>query len=416
MDGITMGRFVFHNPHSFWFLPTFESCFGNTLGYPKYRDFFEHYYNTHDKIYVCLDESLPLVFGSPRKEFYKWVLINGLNPFKFSILPCDALKKEDVLFIFQYFTLNQIHENPDAFFQTRLPFVEKIRQCFAFKVMHLSHYFANTKKVSDLTKMAKIDLLVAESDLSKHSQFFCKYYTWYTKNVYILPFIPASRFHVITPFSSRNNKAISTGSVIDTGNNINYSEANDFFKKSTVHSMRKEIYENKENIKHYITCRNTFAQPLPWKLRNISKFQWYIQVLKKIFLAYFFGKKAQQANPWSKYNIVTELNSHKMAVVAEEDCGLPGNTFVEAMACGTAYIGKRCAIYDDYGMVKGKHYITYDGTLEDLVKTIQYYQTHEEELEQIAKNGERFAIHHFSAEKICNEFVAYCLRCAKERQ
>ena len=414
MEDMTMGQFVFHNPHSFWFLPTFESCFGNTIGYPKYRDLFEYYYQTHDTIYVCLDESLPLVFGSPQKEFYKWVLINGLNPFKFSILPWDSLNKEDVLFIFQYFTLNQIYEHPDTFFQTRIPFVEKIRQCSAFKVMHLSHYFANIDKVSELTKMAKIDRLVAESNLFKHSQFFRKYYSWYTNDVYVLPFIPGKRFHAITPFASRKNQAISTGSLTNTYNNTNYYDSNAFFGTDTLHSMRKEIYDNKENIKNYIACFNIFANPLDWKLRHLSKFQWYMIISKKIFSAYFTGARPKQKNPWAKYDIVDKLNSYKMAIVAEEDCGLPGNTFVEAMACGTAYIGKRCGIYDDYGMVEGEHFIAYDGSLEDLVKTIQYYQTHLEELEQIAKNGEFFATYHFSAEKICNQFITYCLQCAKE--
>ena len=47
--------------------------------------------------------------------------------------------------------------------------------------------------------------------------------------------------------------------------------------------------------------------------------------------------------------------------------------FVEGMACGSAYIGLDDPMYKDIGLIPGKHYITYDGTLEDLKSKIAYY-------------------------------------------
>ena len=54
-----------------------------------------------------------------------------------------------------------------------------------------------------------------------------------------------------------------------------------------------------------------------------------------------------------------------MFVVPEEANDLPGIGFVEGMACGSAYIGLDDGMYKDIGLIPRKHYITYDGTLED---------------------------------------------------
>ena len=79
-----------------------------------------------------------------------------------------------------------------------------------------------------------------------------------------------------------------------------------------------------------------------------------------------------------------------MFVCPEELVGMPGIGFVEGMACGCAYIGLNHDMYRCLGLEPGIHYITYDGTLEDLRKVILYYKQRPEEVKNIADTGCRY--------------------------
>ena len=93
-----------------------------------------------------------------------------------------------------------------------------------------------------------------------------------------------------------------------------------------------------------------------------------------------------------------------MFVVPEEANDLPGIGFVEGMACGSAYIGLDDRMYKDIGLIPGKHYITYDGTLEDLKSKIIYYQKNNDELEAIALAGCNFVRKNFNGNSVAKKF------------
>jgi len=75
------------------------------------------------------------------------------------------------------------------------------------------------------------------------------------------------------------------------------------------------------------------------------------------------------------------------------------------MACGCAYLGIKSHIYDDLGLIDGENYISYDGTLEDLIKKVNFYKKRPEELERIAKNGYEYVINEFSKKRVINNFL-----------
>ena len=110
--------------------------------------------------------------------------------------------------------------------------------------------------------------------------------------------------------------------------------------------------------------------------------------------------------------MVEAFNSYKMCIVGEEILGIPGIGFVEGMACGCAYIGTDIPAYREWGLIPGVHYITYDGTKEDLKRVIEYYQMeeHQEELEKIANEGCEFVRTNFNgdavAESLINKLIA----------
>ena len=63
-------------------------------------------------------------------------------------------------------------------------------------------------------------------------------------------------------------------------------------------------------------------------------------------------------------------------------------------------------MYDDIGLIDKVNYISYDGTLSDLIDKIKYYQNHEEELDAIAEAGYKFATTSFTRQKVTEKFLA----------
>ena len=55
----------------------------------------------------------------------------------------------------------------------------------------------------------------------------------------------------------------------------------------------------------------------------------------------------------------------------------------------------------------GIHYITYDGTKEDLKRVIEYYQMdeHQEELERIARTGYDYVRTHFNGDAVAETLL-----------
>jgi spore maturation protein CgeB len=102
--------------------------------------------------------------------------------------------------------------------------------------------------------------------------------------------------------------------------------------------------------------------------------------------------------------MVEKFNEYKMFLCPEEIVGMPGIGFVEGMACGCAYIGLDSDMYKCLGLVPGKHYIPYDGTLDDLRRKCMYYIYHTDEAEKIAKEGCAFVREHFNCEKVAGDF------------
>ena len=95
-----------------------------------------------------------------------------------------------------------------------------------------------------------------------------------------------------------------------------------------------------------------------------------------------------------------------MFICPEDVNGSYGVGTIEGMACGCAMIGWDYGAFEDMGMTAGVHYISYDGTMENLIEKIRYYQKPENqnELRQIAQNGCEFIRTNFSQEKVAERY------------
>jgi glycosyltransferase involved in cell wall biosynthesis len=404
-------KLVFHNPHSLW-LKDNVYCFLNEVkSIKKYDYIFDLYYRNDDKIHIFLtrtDESLLFkgflrFLNLPIIEFYVWVYLNKLNPFKFNVFTRPRkIPSNYVLFTFLYGTFSFSNIIDEKFKYRTAKIFSKIK---CTKLVHLSHYGYNSQLASKLTDIAKIDYFISESNLSITSQFFREQFKWYKKDVIILPFVFQDRFEKRIDFSLRKNLALSTGSNTHKMKDINFIN---FFKTDLLQPLRTEIAYNSDRISDKIDSMINNMQIVDSEIYKQNLFSKFILTdfknIYKILSRKKVTNKIERDSLYYKLDIVNKYNEYKMFVVPEEIIGFPGIGFVEGMACGCAYIGLDHDMYRDLGMIPGKHYITFDGSLQDLLSTIEYYQKNQNELEVIADNGYSFVKKKFNNETVFLEF------------
>ena len=414
---------VFHNPHSIWFKENVECHFAGVKSINKYDYLFDYIYLSDNKISVLLDSSQNTTFlkgpfrllNNPVIEFYAWVLLNKLNPFKFKVIKRAAsLESSNIIFTFLYgpFTYLNAKQN-----HSHLELAHDFGQSKAFKIAHLSHYCYSCKLGAINSNNAQIDLFIGENNLYKNSSFFRHYFNWYKKDVLTVPFVAQKRFKSVKLFGERLTKALSTGSNTHKMTDPDFLE---FYEDGLLQPMRKTLIDHSLIMEPYVDflINDLQSETHSSNAKNSSKpssggsrlFNYFFCDLYRvayIFFRYVFKvdrKLLKNESNYYKVDIVEKYNSYKMFIVPEEVIGLPGIGFVEGISCGCAYIGLRDPMYQDLGLIDGVHYIGYDGTIDDLISKISYYQEHGNELEKIASSGYNFVTQNFNEEKVAHDF------------
>lgn len=329
-------------------------------------------------------------------EIYLWCLLNDLNPLKQQII-FDKKKldeKSDVLFSFAFCT--------EMFLNDRMTEKSILKSFSGKKLLHASHFYKFTKRVSENVEKTGTKYMVAEADLKK-SPYFNKFFG-FIHQVYILPHVLRERYIKTKNFEERKNICLALGTlVIEDVSDESNKDHFGFFKINTLHPMRKVIFENKDNLTDLIDCCINFHNRERIAITNKSNLYKKNNIFKILYDLFFLS----EGKEYHSLNIVEKYNEYKMFIAPEENIGLSSVNFIEGMACGCAYIGTDHAMYTDLGMVDKQHYIAYNGTLDDLKNKIQYYQRHPQELEEIAKNGYEFAKKRFFEERVVKDFLEY---------
>ncbi len=308
---------------------------------------------------------------------------NGIPSKKVKVLKKESdIRHDDIVVVYEFF-------RPQFDFSSRPD---------AFVALSQLHFLVGQARV-----MEKLDpdLIYNESDLQKHFVGFNDYFSWFHKQYLVIPFVYGERFKVVKPFSERQNKAVSVGT-------ITYPEyIRKYYGTNCLQPARKQVYDHAEELKPWVDCFNSdylenIKQMAVKKSDSVIK-----KTLARLHSKFFTGHQKK----YYSFDMVEKFNDYKMCVVGEEITGLPGIGFVEGMASGCAYIGQTVGYYEDYGMKEGVHYIGYDGTLDDLKAKISYYQQpeHQQELEAIAKAGCEFVRSNFNgraaAESLLNNLL-----------
>ena len=393
-------KIVLHNPHvETHFKATVFNILTKRFSHKKYGYLLDYFLrNKSVELLIYADEQDTSFWEKKipvKLEVYFWCLFNGINPLSVEIIFDKDQISGDVFFLFSYRNLDK----KSPFFDDEL--LDIINKNKIFKVIHLTHYLLGTGNISRHARDFGVDLFVAENNLSKNSLFFKKCFPFYKKDVHILPFVYQSRFVKRTDFEDRKIKCLATGTFEILKNTSRTEELRDYFGVQTIHPMRKEIFQNSGELSKYIDSYiSDFNETSSREIKDTDL------ILKKIANKLYNIFCVKQSN-YFKFDIVKKYNEYMMFVVPEEINDLPAIGFVEGIACGCVYIGKVDPMYKDIGMVPDYHYIGYDGTLDDLVAKIKFYQENLDKLRQISERGYEFVVSKFNNQPVAENFLVH---------
>lgn len=329
-------------------------------------------------------------------EFLMWTRINGLTRSSVRILSSSTLLgAEDALFVFAF---EHLQRYPCPTWNPPPPDV----RC----VVHLSHYFFRTWEIAANIREIKSATLMSEVDLSTSSLFFRTYFGPASPGLVVVPFAVQERFENRVPLRDRDMRAIAVGSFLTFVRAAQTEAMADFYQSDTIHPLRKEIWERREEIGENIhvqigyinefvnKAKTNAANRIGGRISSIGDF------LTRKFLRNY-GR-----SPHYQIDIVDSYNRFQMVVSPEESGELPSISTFEAMACGCAVLCSADVAYSSIGMKPDVHYIEYNGSLDDLQMKIRYYQRNQDELSRIALAGEAFAREHFNLTTVKRRFVS----------
>jgi hypothetical protein len=393
-------KFVFYRPHAnIWFKNTVGRILKRKLFPNKYAPLLEYLLQSEVDVYFSSglqhDSSLKSLFKAAFDgfELVLWCLLNRINFSKVSLIfKRRTLEEKNILFLMHYGNLT--YETEEGANQG-LMLAQNLAALNIFKVVHLTHFAYCPLTGSNNLALLKPDLLVAENNLKNNSIYYNKYFKIIDNQFLCLPYVAASRFQNTKSFLQRINKIVVTGSITYK---MKSPEFIDFFATDELQPMRRKLYEQATLYNKQMDClvSDLNASRVVTEAKH-SKSQ-------GIRAARVVESSSTQFDYYKK-DIVDIYNTYTMFAVPEEICGLPAIGFVEGMACGSVYFGLDDPMYQNLGMNPGVHYVSYDGTVIDLMAKVNYYQQHPTELAQIGEAGSRFVLEHLSPTVVYSNFV-----------
>ena len=389
-------RIVFVNLHSDWMLLQTASVYLFKYSAAIKHGYLMNYLLSHPEYEVCNfinDRGFSLLRNDNAKlmkvmnifrfwENRKTLQINKIDPDKITVVKnASEIRPDDLVILY-----NICQDN-----------YRGMEDIHAFKALSMLH-FHGIEEESDIINKANVSCLFGEVNLQNNCELYRKYYH-VDKPWVVHPFVFAERFQNKVPFEKRKNMVFATGT-------ITYKTHKEFlntYGNPCDQPTRKQIKDNREFFKDTIYCTSSDYLEDNSGKRYKATDNKIVLLYKKMYNRLFVGKQKK----YYSFDMVEAFNSYKMCIVGEEILGIPGIGFVEGMACGCAYIGQDMPAYRDWGLIPGVHYITYDGTKEDLKRVIEYYQKdeHQNELEKIAKTGCEYVRTHFNGDAVARNLL-----------
>jgi hypothetical protein len=416
-DLLSQRRIVLWCPYVHWHIaPTIASKVLGQMGSSKYQWFQKVIARYRENIFVYCDahhtsavhyhgEILGHLSTAARKEVTmaearRWNELNGfgIKPENFINQPSD-IQPNDIIFSFSTYFLDY-------------PITEALKlsdlyQVFSrqdvFKVVHLTHYIFGLSNLAVNLKLFNVQLLCYESNLAKY-RFFKRYFP-YIRSVALIPFAVQDRFKSVRSFDERLNRCVATGGI--SHHRLSPALMEFFFEytSNNFYPLRVFLTENAAAVSDYIqvktgyyetamkdAMKSSFSQPAEWRdLVNRP-----IEQIVKIDA----GKKIT----YYSEDIVATYNQYRFSYVSDEIYHAPALGFFESMACGAIPLGIDDDIYRDIGLVKGVHYLAFDGSFGGLMATLLQAQKEPEAVRHIPGENAKL-IKAFSEQRVAELFV-----------
>tara|TARA_A100001015_G_scaffold304880_1_gene396732 strand:- start:3640 stop:4845 length:1206 start_codon:yes stop_codon:yes gene_type:complete len=399
---------IFHNPDRLWYHMTLSQWFRSSRAMDKYSYIFDEEIRK-GKVNVLISSNknkryISSIFFKFSRfiRFFLWAKINKLSIKSFNIFfDASSFEKDDVIFSF-------FHDN-----FARLPvccdeeaYISDLKNTEASILIHLNHYVYSTIKGSERLKFLKNVFFTAESNLKDHSSFFKKFFKWYTKNFYVLPFCSQKRF--VEKKELREKKAIATGAITYE---INEPHFTDFFKTNILQPERLNILDKKDALKNVEVIINKY--PKSYRDANFFSFvlDKYIKSFKKYFITFFKTKTTE----YYSLDIVSLYNSFEFFLCPGELGDLPGIGISEGMSSGAILISKRYDYFDDYELIPNNNYLEYDGSIENLEKVIDNFKDDQEKINALRERSLKTAKKFFSQNSCLKVFSEILIDIKSER-
>lgn len=291
-----------------------------------------------------------------RYEIKKWLELNELTNKVIIHWSTETIKDKSCLYLFSY-------KNCVGAFDKRLKTIEE----FDLKLVNLSHFMIRTAEKGRNSQKLSNAIFTSEADIT-HTPFFQKHFGSNQK-IFTLPFMVKDRFTVSKNLSKRDQRCAATGSFHALQTETPQKYYRDFmnhFKVDTYHPIRKLLFKNQSKINNHIDCKIS-----PYRENGSAWFN-----------RFDFSQKS-----YFSFNIVDFYNSHPYALIGEEIHGLPAIGAFEAMACGCVLLAEEGDFYKGLGLKAGTHYITHDGTIENICAVIDQLNQNQTQVETISKAG-----------------------------
>jgi hypothetical protein len=306
-----------------------------------------------------------------RFEIKIWIKRNNINRNSLRIFNgTEALSARD-LFAFSYKTAGEG-------FELRRGVLNKFRSV----IMHLSHYFVSTGQKSENLKSLESLILAGDSDLTENF-YFQHHFKWYKSSFLVLPFGVNRRFFFGAEHSARDARCVATGTFHKLECEEPRRKYKDYMQTTgfdTYHPIRRQLYQRREENNNLIVC---FVEP----------FRRYRHGLRSLKFFYHFFISQER---YFSIDLVHVYGQFRFAVVGEEVSGFPALGALEAMACGAVLIAQS-GFYRGLGLQAGRHYLEYNGSVEDLIRVVKLPPS-VKELDEIAKRASSYVCTEFGPE------------------
>lgn len=285
-----------------------------------------------------------------RFEVYVWAIIN--KEFKFRIFNLSQIDSNSVIFAFCFKTFHNGLNSYDKLLKSH-----KI-------ILHLSHYFVRTKKISEFINRCGDRIVIAFDNSLINNKLYKKLVKNKKYRTIIIPFVCRDIFkYPSIEWNMRKTQIISSGTFhpIDLINkNKSYELFRESFPNKIFHNFRSHLYQKRNKLKSIdwkILCS-------PYKENNSYS------NISSIF-SRLWGNVGLQAK-YFKINISDEYKSSKYSYVDPETAGSLSIGFIESAACGCIPIIPSSYL-EGLPLEKGRDYIEieeFDGNIDNYINQI----------------------------------------------